>query len=74
MVRTLPPRALHLHMRHGAGTWSGVGHSQVVVGRGLPDYGETLFLVHNWLQGRGHPAEGPFGAPEVLLRPVGKKP
>lgn len=52
-------------MRHGAGTRSGIGHSQVVVGRGLPDYGETLFLVHNWLQGRGHPAEGPFGAPEA---------
>lgn len=66
VMRTLLLGAVLMsHVKHGAGALSGVHCYRALAGWGPLDYGVRLFLVHNWPQGRGGPAEGPCGAPEA---------
>ena len=66
VMRTLLLGAVLMsHVKHGAGVLSGVHCYRALARWGLLDYGVRLFLVHNWPQGRGDPAEGPCGAPEA---------
>lgn len=62
VMRTLLLGAVLMsHVKHGAGALSGVHCCRALACWGLLDYRVRLFLVHNWPQGRGDPAEGPCG-------------
>lgn len=62
---SLPPAVLISHLMRGAGIGPGVHGYPASVRPGQLHCGERLFLVRNWPQGRGDPAESPFGGPEA---------